>query len=180
MDGIKLYNCTLTVRPQHRENGEITRHQPSNVMSACDFYNEYYHKYAESKHRPQSEPRRNRWNEENHHQRNNSFSHPTLNRSFSSPENIAINPQIRQLLSITSGWSNSLPHIGTPPTWRRDPSHRASSYGGSPPYGRSPSYAGSPVYPMSPPYSHSSPSNLAYRSSPRGYKSPNQDSYWGK
>ena len=180
LDGIKLYNCTLAVRPQHRENGEITRHQPSNVVSACNFYNEYYHKYAELKRRPQSEPRRNRWNEESNLQRNNSFSHPILNRSLSSPETIATNPQVRQLLSITSGWSNTPPHIGTLPSLRRDPSYRSSSYGGSPPYGRSPSYAGSPVYPMSPPYSYSSASNTSYRSSPHGYKSPNQDPYWGK
>ena len=180
LDGIKLYNCPLTVRPQHRENGEITRHQPSNVVSACNFYNDYYHKYAELARRPQSEPRRNQWNEESNHQRNNSFSHPTLNRSFSSPENIPTNLQMRQLLSIASGWSNRPPHMGTPPSWRRDPSLRGSSYGGSPPYGRSPSHAGSPLYPMSPPYSLSSPLNPSYQSSPHGYKSPNQDPYWGK
>ncbi|XP_028401200.1 RNA-binding protein 7-like [Dendronephthya gigantea] len=159
-DGIRLYNRSLTVRPRNSEKTDTPRYMPSNVIPASDFYQDFYHKYEEWKHRPQSEPRRNQWTEESNSQRNNSFSQPSFNRSFSSASNFP-NHVTQQLMNMrTGGRNNSTPY-------RNSPSPLRIPKWGSSPYGRSPSNSGS----------HSSPT--PYRGSMHGYTSPNQDQYGG-
>lgn len=98
LDGIKLFDRPLTVRPSQRD-GETANWAPTNQMSASNFYRDFYNKCDELKRRPQSEPRISRWQEENFYRRNNSFTNQPLNRSLSSPAYMAYTPQWQQMLA---------------------------------------------------------------------------------
>lgn len=95
LDGIKLFDRPLTVRPQQKD-GETSSGTPTNQIAANIFYKNFYNTYDELKRRPQSEPRRSRQEEESYHHshRNNSFNVP-FNRSFSSPAHQTISPLVR-------------------------------------------------------------------------------------
>lgn len=122
LDGIKLFDRYLSVRPQQKD-GVTTTQMPSNQMSASDFYKDFYNKHDELKRRPQSEPRRIRREEESYHNSfgNNSFSH-AFNRSFSSPAYQTINPLIRS-------WSPNMHGLPFPnPRFNQTPPSQSHRY----------------------------------------------------
>ena len=112
LDGIKLFGCSLTVKPQQKD-GEMTR-IPSNQIPASSFYQDFYSKYNELKHRPQSE-RTNQWEEESYYHRDNSFSH-SFNRSMSSPAHASFSPQQWQQMqpSMNLPMNNWTPYMNSP------------------------------------------------------------------
>ena len=92
LNGIKLYNQVLTVRPDNSEKEKRLgdRSMPNNMNSALQFYNNFYYNYEEVKYRQHGQTRRNPSYNFNHHEWNNSFTPQLLNSGISSPSSSAM------------------------------------------------------------------------------------------
>lgn len=108
LNGIKLYNQVLTVRPHNseKEKGLCDRSMPNNMISALQFYHNFYCNYEEVKYRPHGQTRRNPSYNFNHHEWNNSFTPQLLNRSISSPSSSAM---FDELPRNASDWNQTTP-----------------------------------------------------------------------